>query len=324
MHAALPEGEPIPEPLDATPDAFDPDVPTEAVGSLKLLDIDAIRLPRLGWLFVAGAIFVGLVRLGAIGGMGDVPGAASVARLAQAIETGTIALLPAALLLRAPAAPRTHRLLLAGLATGAVAEIGRAAVTYQPLFHPDALYIWGGPLDPALEAIAVIGLVLTGFGLLRLWPGARARSSLLAVIVGVYLALTYLPVMIAAASGIDVSVDVASATLPAAYVLGSALVTWVAVAAWLDRADSRAFWTLLSAALPIRILIQLVGVATSIRTLADDPSGPWFLYLPVTGTLAAATACLALLAYVRYTPVADADPDPDRRVAEPLRRLSRR
>lgn len=311
----------MPEPLHASPDAFDPDSPTEAIGTLELFDLESLGLPRLGWLFVAGAILVGLLRLGVIGGIdvGAIP-----YRVVYAIESVALALLPAALLLRAPDAPRTHFVLLAGLAATALTEIGRAVVAYQPFLGSIALYDWAAPLDLALGTIGVIGLVLTGIGLLRLWPGTWGRAWLLVVIAVAYLILTYAPMVISAASGIDVSLDPVSAALPTGYVLGSAFATWVAVAAWLDGADPRAFWTLVAAALPLRIVIQLIAVAVAAPVWAGNPSGPGFLSLPITGILAAATACLALLAYVRYTPVADPDLHPERPMAGLLRRLSRR
>lgn len=311
----------MPEPLHASSEVFDADTPTEAVGAIGLPDLESLGLPRLGWLFVAGAVLVGLLRLGAIDGIdvGTVP-----YRVVNAIEGATLALLPAALLLRAPDAPRTHPLLLAGLAATALSEIGRAVVAYQPFLGSIALYDWAAPLDLALGTIGVIGLVLTGIGLLRLWPVDWGRTWLLVGIAVGYLVLTYAPMVISAASGIEVSLDFVSAVVPTGSVLASAFATWVAVAAWLDRAQPRALWALLAAALPLRIVIQLIEAAVAAPVWAGNPSGPWLLSLPITGILAATIACLGLLAYVRYTPVADADLHPERPIAGPLRRLSRR
>jgi hypothetical protein len=163
-----------------------------------------------------------------------------------------------------------------------------------------------------------------GASLLRLLPSAPGRRWLLVAIGATYLGLTYVPGLIAMAEGQAVTFG-PTIILPATHLVAAGFATWAAVAAWLDRCDPRPFWALLAAALPITLAAQLLGALIWVGSVIWSPSvaetGP---ALALIGSFGALTACLALVAYVRYAPIADADLDPDRPMIGPFRRLTGR
>lgn len=277
---------------------FDPDTPTEAVGTLRPIDLDALGLSRLGLVFVAVAIVVGLLRLSVIGGVGS---SVLPNLLLRTIEAVAVCLLPAALLLRDPAAERTHPVLLAGLAAGAGAEAVRAIVARAPLAL-DLMTAWSGSLVTLASLADLAGAVLVGLGLMRLLPVPTRRQLLLVGIAGAYLLLAYASPVMLAASGVDIASDRWALVQPAGYALASAFVTWVAVAAWQDRADPRTFWALLAAALPLGVAARLTEVAGTFVNLGPTSQGTRIGVLTLLALFGAATACLALVAYWRYAP----------------------
>ena len=281
-------------------DTFDPDTPTEAVGTLRPIDLDALGLSRLGLVFVAVAIAVGLLRLTVIGSVGSslLPNL-----LLGTIEAVTVCLLPAALLLRAPTAERTHPVLLAGLAAGAGAEAVRAIIARAPLAL-DLMTAWSGSLVTLASLADLAGAVLVGLGLMRLLPVPTRRQLLLAGIAGAYLLLAYASLVMLAASGVDIANDPWALVQPAGYALASAFVTWVAVAAWQDRVDPRTFWALLAAALPLGVAARLAEVVGTFLNLGPTSQTTQIGILTLVALFEAATACLALVAYGRYAPEA--------------------
>ena len=277
----------------------DPDTPSEAVGSWPTIDLARLGLPRLGWLFVVAAAFVAVADLRSIQGPGT---EYAPAILLSALAATGVVLLPAALLWRVSGAAGSHRLLLAGLACGAAAEIVVGVLRFWPL-DPDgassarAAFAAGRPLLDAL------GGLLVGLGLLRLRAGA-ARLVLLAVIASIYVALAVSSFVIGTtAAGI-----LADPYNTAFLVIGpaaAAFAVWVSVAAWLDREPPRAFWGLLALAFPISLVSRVFALPWAIAAVELRSNA---LYLPgvtINGIAGAVIALLALVAFARCTPVAE-------------------
>lgn len=281
----------------------DADIPSEVVGGLPSIDLARIRLQPLGWLFVAGAVFVAAERLRGIAGapFEDIP-AGVLAGVAAVILT----LLPAALLRRSPGALRTHRLLLAGLAAWATFEVLLAVVFAWPL-GPDGSSWRGTPLDGALPYLGPLGSVLIGGGLLQLRMKPPSRFGLLAATAGVYVALGIVPWAISVAasrplgSG-DPSVVVFSFVVEP---LAAAFAVWAAVGAWLDREPPRAFWAVLALALPFGLAARAFEVPQLIAVAVYQTNT--FFVATTTGMalIDAAVALLALAAYGRLMPITE-------------------
>ena len=281
-----------PETADPAPDAVPPgpELPLPGLGPL-------------GWLFVVGAVLVVAVRVRLALPAPTLLAAGLPADVAQGMGT----LVPAALLLRVPAAPRTHPLLFGGLALGALAGWALTAAQYL-----SATWI----ATPLAEGL-VLGLYLAmaaaslavGFGLLHLRPRGPTRGWLLGLFVAIDLGAMLAELGLPAAAAHQALLAPAWLVPSLPFVLLAstpALASWVAVSAWLDRDAPRAFWTLLALGFPLGLLGQVAALAAlgPLLTPPVDPAGNG-LYLSATalhGLLAAAGALLALVAYGRAAP----------------------
>jgi hypothetical protein len=172
-----------------------PDIPSEAVGAWPSVDLAQLGLSPLGWLFIAGAALVGAQHLHAILGA---PVETVPAAIFSGVAAVAIALLPGALLWRTPAATRTHRLLLAGLAAGAIAGLVRAVIAFWPS-GPGGGSWRGTVLDGTWPLLGALGSLLVGLGLRRLRTRRPARLGLLAVIASAYIAVSVVPTWIVVA-----------------------------------------------------------------------------------------------------------------------------
>lgn len=294
-----------------------PGLPSEAVGPRRPI-IARLSLRPLGWLFVAAAVLVGAARLHAIVGE---PAAMLPDMICSAVAAALVALLPAALVVRLPEAPRIQRLLFAGLALGAASEWAWATTFFWP--SGPGVVEWLGTLLFALWwPLGGLGSLLLGLGLLRL-RARRTRAGLLVVIGALYAGLSVLTIGIAVAQvpqsydlgvpdGIVIAADFALLVLVAAV---SAFVVWVPVSAWLDRDAPRAFWGLLALAFPLGLVARAGGLVQTIAMTAfasTDAYSNWlFLVATTLGALVGAVAALlALVAYARKTPLPGSASEP--------------
>jgi len=281
----------------------DPDIPSEAVGSWPSIDLGRLGLPPLGWLFVAGAVLVAGQDLRSILA---IPAEAIPPAIPSVLTRVAIALLPAALLFRAPRAHRTHRLLLAGLAALAIAELVRAAIASSPT-GPSGEPWRGTALDAAWPWLGPAGNLLVGLGLIRLRARRPPRFGLLAVIALAYLALGVVPIWIVVAASPPVApIDGDSALLLVTVPLTAAVAVWVPISAWLEREPPRAFWGLLALALPLGLAGRALDLAQAVTTTTFQPSAPLVAGVTLSAFVSAVVslaALAALAAYARLTPV---------------------
>ncbi len=275
--------------------ADDPDTPTDAVGSWPAIDLARLGLPPLGWVFVAVALFVGVVRLRALGGapLDIVP-----TILLSAVEAAVIVALPAALLWRAHEALRTDTVLLLGLALVAVDRLVLALNQLWPMIQNDdgtrsAVGLAGPWLLPA-------GGVLIGLGLLRLRTGP-IRLPVLATIVAVYVGIGVASHLIGSGSA---TVDAYDTTLMIIVPSAAAVAVWVPAAAWLESDAPPAFWGLLAVALPIGVLSRLLTLLATIVATSTQSNVLFVPTVTINSFLGCLAALLALVAYARMTPQA--------------------
>ena len=278
----------------AAPGADDPDTPTEAVGSLPTIDFGRLGLPPLGWVFVAVALFVAATRLRTIGGA---PADIAPDILLSSIQATVVVLLPAALLWRAPAAIRTHTLLLTGLALVAAAQVVFAANQLWPLFHSDDGT--RSTFDAAWPLLTPAGGLLIGLGLLRLRVGAH-RLSVLAAIVVTYVGIGVASYLIGAGTG---TLDAYDAALMVIVPAAAAVAVWVPVAAWLESDTPQAFWGLLAVALPVGVISRLLTLLATIVGTSTQSNVLFVPMITINAFLGSVAVLLALVAYVRMTPI---------------------
>ena len=277
----------------AEPVAHDPDTPTEAVGSWPTIDLARLGLPPLGWVFVAAALLVGVVRLRMLGGapLDIVP-----TILFSAVETAVVVALPAALLWRVHDALRTHALLLVGLALVAVDRLILAVNQLWPMIQSD---------DGTRSAVGLAwpwlmpaGGVLIGLGLLRLRTGP-IRLPVLATIVAVYVGIGVASYLVGGGSGTLDAYDTALLIIvPAA----AAVAVWVPVAGWLESDAPQAFWGLLAIALPLGVIARLLTLVATIVGTSTQSNVMFVPVVTVNSILGCLAALLALVAYARMTP----------------------
>ncbi len=278
----------------------DRDVSSAAVGSWRSIDLGRLGLPPLGWLFVAGAALVAAqhLRLGLA-----VPAEAIPPAILSGITRVMIVLLPAALLFRAPRAHRTHRLLLAGLALGAIAELARAVIVLRP---PGlTLEPWAETgLDAAWPWLGPVGNLLVGLGLVRLRNGRPLRLGLLAAIASTYLALGIAPTWIVAAASPPVgTIELGAALLLMTVPLAAAIATWVPVSAWLEHTPPRAFWGLLALGLPLFLAQRALALAQTVIEVATRMDALFVVSVTLGAFVSAVAAVAAVAAYARLTPL---------------------
>lgn len=299
-------GSSMSDPIQVAPDVFDPDTPTEAVGTLRLPNPEAFGLSWPVLAFVAGAVIVAFLRLDTFRSTLNDP----VPWLMFAIVSIATVLLPAALLLRVHDAARTHSVLLGGLAVGSILVVLRAVATSEPVLGSEAMTTWRGLLDVIMRVSAIVGTVLVGLGLLRLSPATVGRVRRIAVVAVIYVAVTYVPLLITLTIGqIEVTDPLGSLVLPGVGVAATGFTTGVAVVAWFDRAEPRRFWGLLATAMLVYVAFSVLSAVWWLGFLRPSPGGQSVVY-GIFAFAEALVACLALVAYLRYTPVAAAGREP--------------
>lgn len=277
----------------SAPRADDPDTPTEAVGSWPTIDLARLGLPRLGWVFVAVALFVAATRLRTIAGA---PADIVPDILLSSIQATVVVLLPAALLWRLPGAIRTHTLLLTGLALVATTQLVMAANQLWPLFHSDDGT--RSTFDAAWPLLTPAGSILIGLGLLGLRVGAN-RLSVLAAIVVTYVGIGVASYLIGAGTG---TLDAYDAALMVIVPAAAAVAVWVPVAAWLESDTPQAFWGLLAVALPLGVIVRLLTLLGTIVATSTQSNVLFVPTVTVNALLGSLAVLLALVAYARMTP----------------------
>lgn len=279
------------------PTIGDPDRPSEAVGSWPSIDLARFGLPPLGWLFVAAALLVGAQRLRWTAGapLETVPSG-----IFSAVEAVTIALLPAALLFRAREAPLTHRLLLGGLAVGAIAEFVRAVMSFWPLV-PGGESWRGTVLDAPWPLLGPLGSFLVGLGLLGLRTSRPTRMRILAAIALAYVAPHVVSIGLADSQSVP-SIDAYGAVLSVLWPVAAAFAVWVPVSSWLDGERPRAFWGLLALALPLSLVVRAFELPQAIAVVAFRSNALYLVGITLGAIVGAVVSLLALAAYAREMP----------------------
>ena len=272
----------------------DPDTPSEAVGTFPWPDLGRLGIPAVGWVFVVGAALVGAVHLeSTLSG----PLEATPFGLAFGVAAVAVALQPAALLRSAPDAVRTHPVLLAGLALAAVAQLVVAVMSFWSIDIVPPGYR-ALPLDFIQPLLAPVAYLLIGAGLLRLRAGPITRLPLLLAFVVPALAIMAGWTALLGPFEIDAYAVMLFILVPSA----TAFVLWVPVAAWLDRAPPRRFWSLLAAGTPLTIASVLFLVPATVAVL-NLRSNDMFVVSTTADAIARAAMCvLAFIAYGRYVP----------------------
>ena len=263
-----------------------------------------VELPPLGWWIVvaaAGVLVAPLTR-----GVGAAPEPVALTACATSASMALAALVPAALLRRVPAAPRTNRVLLAGLLCGAAVEWLYAIETASaPALLTSVPSLWTLLPDLAVPLL-VGGPLLIALGLLRLRASGPTRPGLLVLLAVLNLALLLAPLALLDAWS-HLPLDPVTSVFHVIMAVAVASATWVPLAAWLDREPHRAFWGLLALAVPLAILASLVSLTEIVAMVAGPPGRPTpeglFLATSVAQALigALASGC-AIVAYARYTP----------------------
>ena len=288
---------------DSVPPSGVADLRPDAVPPGPEFALPALR--PLGWLFVVGAVLLVVVRLR----LSISAPTWLAAGLPNDLAEGLAALLPAALLFRLPDAPRTQPLLFAGLAIGAALEWASAAQQYLPPELGVATPLAAG-LAIGLDLAMAAASLAVGLGLLRLRRQGPTRGWLLGVFVAIDVGymLAELGLPAAAAHQVLLTPSWLLAFLLFALVgSASALASWVAVSAWLDRDTPRAFWTLLALGFPLGLLAKAASLGTLIPLLTPPlgdigGNGLYLAAIALSGLFGAAGTLLALLAYSRAAP----------------------
>jgi hypothetical protein len=285
-----------------------PDLSTEVVGALSMADLGPFGRSPLRLLFVVAAAVVAIGRGALIAGDLGIGGPLDVAAFAgvsAATET-LVVLLPVALLLRVPAAPQTHLMLLGGLALGALVEVLRLGSAIVPASLADP------SVGSILRTFAWLGVpfgsLLVGLGLLRLRAGRTTRRGMLVVIAFLYLVLSLLPLGAELIGKAPVNVTwlflVSGVLVP----ILAAFAGWVAVDAWLDGERPNLFWGLLAVAVPLHVVGAFFSAALPLPALLALPASPAALnsLAMASATLGAILALvvvtLGFVAYARKTP----------------------
>lgn len=289
------------------PEADQPDRSTEVVGALTLPDLGPLGRRPLSLVFVVAAAGLALGRASLIAsdlGRGGPLDVAAFAVVSGATQT-LVVLLPAALLWRVPTAPRTHRMLLAGLALGALVELLRlgTALASTSFSQP--------PIGPGLDTLAwlvrPLASLLVGLGLLHLRAGRMTRRGMLVVIASIYLALSLVPLgaeLIGNAPILFTWIVLVSGILVPFL---AAFAGWVPVDAWLAGERPRQFWGLLALGVPLYVFGALF--AEMLPAWVVLPANPAavndiaFASLTLGELFSLGAVSLAFVAYARLTPL---------------------
>jgi hypothetical protein len=290
------------------PTTDQPDRTTEVVGAFTLADLGPLGRRPLSLIFIVAAAGLALGRASFISSDLGIGGPLDVAAFAavSAVTETVVVLLPAALLWRVPAAPRTQRTLLAGLALGALVEVLRLG---------SALASWSfseAPVGSALNTLAWLVLpvasLLVGLGLLRLRDGRMTRRGMLVVIAGVYLVLSLVPLGAELVGNAPVFVTWVFLVSGILVPLLAAFAGWVPVDAWLAGERPSRFWGFLALSVPLHIAGALVGEGWSLPAWVTLPADPAAVNGIATASatlgeiLALGAVSLAFVAYARLTP----------------------
>jgi hypothetical protein len=295
------------------PTADQPDGPTEVVGALTLADLGPLGRRPLSLMFVVAAVGLALTRASLISG--DLGSGAPLdvgvfGALAAATETVVVGL-PAALLWRVPAAPRIHRILLAGLALNALAEVLRLGSALASRSFTDASV--ASALDTLAWLILPAASLLVGLGLLRLRDGPITRRGMLVVIASAYLVVSLVPVGAELLGNAQVSFTPEFLLSGFLVPLFAAFAAWVSVDAWRAGERSSRFWGFLALGVPLYLVNALLGFGWALPAWVAMPADPAIANGIATASaalgqfFALAAVSLAFVAYARLTPSASRD-----------------
>jgi hypothetical protein len=234
-----------------------------------------LRYPLLGWTFLVLAAAVGVERIRLVVNAPQADAGAVLWAVAWATVLVCRVLLPAALLWRDPLSMRYRPILVAGLAAFALEPVINA---FAPAFGDIAGWL------------ALIGVLLIGYGLLRMRARGATRWWILVVVAGLLVTIALLEAVGVLEFVEDPLVFLATRIVT---VLASSFSLWVPAAAWVDGDEPRRFWSLLALALPL----QLAGGLLALITLTFAPSSPdlatWTSVIGVGLTLAVSLTRLA-------------------------------
>jgi hypothetical protein len=248
------------------------------------------RLTVVGWLFVALAVSLVVESAVTIARLQQTDALVLVSTVGYRLSTLLTVLLPVALLWRDPMALRHRRVLLGGLSLAATAPLVQVFV---PAISDTAFWL------------RIAGALLTGYGLLLLTRRSATQWIVFVVVAGAFVAYA-IWIRVGTVALVEDQLSFIGFAVAAALATGFALS--VPVAAWLDRADPRRFWTLLALALPLQLAMRLVDVAIVNSAGPDDPS--FVVLVPVEAVLALTQVVAELVAYVLFAPRSSPEPEP--------------
>ena len=290
------------------PEPKDPGQPTKPEGAFSWSDLGPLASsPRvaLSLPFTVGALIVATWWLRELSEAASTPGVSAVL-LAGGIVHGFGAvmsvLLPVALLWRVPSALRSRTRLFLGLAVLAALQVVAVLGGFWQV-DPGA----GSPLftlQSSLEFIVPIGSALVAFGLLDLRVRRPARSSLLIVLVVIYVGLEVSQALIIAIENALGPNNIAGGGISWWAVLTAvvaAFTAWIVLDAWFEREPPTQFWTLLSAAVLLGLATRIVAVPESVAVVVFQSIPPAAIgtLIELVSTVA---VVLAFTAYLRFTP----------------------
>lgn len=290
------------------PDSEDPDRPTKAVGTISWNDLGPLASnPRvfLSLPFTVGALIVAawwLRQLNEAMATPGVPAASIVDGILTGFGAVMAALMPVALLWRVPSALRSRTRLFLGLAVLAALEILAVVGGFWEIDLGSGSGLF--TLQSSLQFIQPVGVALIAFGLLDLRVRRPGRSSLLIVLVLLYVGLELSQALIIAIENVVGPNNIAGGGIGWWGVLAAvagAFTAWVVLDAWLNHEQPTEFWTLLSAAILLGLANRIVGVPESILVVVFQSVLP-----AVVGTVVSLVSAVAVVltftAYLRYTP----------------------
>ena len=164
-------------------------------------------------------------------------------------------------------------------------------------------------LSDLVPILVTVGSVLVGLGLLGLFPAARRRLRILALLVMLSVAPTMGSYALALMRGQDALLYPIHTGIQFLELAAAAFAAWAAVVAWLARADPRRFWTLLAAAVPLHLIRAGSWLIVDLTATPIPFDGPAAAALTLTAIAPAATALLALVAFAVYAPITGQEGD---------------
>ena len=292
----------------ARPEVDQPQRTTGVIGALTLADVGPLGRHPQSMLFVLAAAGLALGRVSLVLSPLDngLPLDLAALALVSAATQTVIVLLPAALLWRVPTAARTYRLLLAGLALGALVELLRVGAALAGTTYGDE--VPGPALGTLASLLLPVASLLVGLGLLELRRGRMTRRGMLVVIASMYLALSLVPVGVELIANETISVTWMFLVIGIVGPLLAAFAGWVSADAWFGGERPSRFWGLLALGIPLYVIGALVGQGWALATWVAMPADPLALndlgYISATlgEIFALIAAVLAFVAYARLIP----------------------